>query len=41
MPVTGIKQVKANMKRVFKDISDKKAPQFINAVISIGVAHSK
>ena len=41
MPVTGIKQVKQNMKRVFKDISDKKAPQFINAVLSIGVAHSK
>lgn len=41
MPVTGIKQVKANMKRVFKDISDKKAPQFINAVLSIGAANSK
>ena len=41
MPVTGIKQVKQNMKRVFKDISDKKAPQFINAVLSIGAANSK
>ena len=41
MPVTGIETVKVNMKRVFKDISDKKAPEFINAVLSIGVAHSK
>ena len=41
MPVTGIETVKVNMKRVFKDISDKKAPQFINAVLSIGAANSK
>tara|TARA_R100000951_G_C2645206_1_gene182322 strand:- start:186 stop:575 length:390 start_codon:yes stop_codon:yes gene_type:complete len=41
MPVTGVKQVKQNMKRVFKDISDKKAPQFINTVLSIGAANSK
>jgi len=36
MPVTGVKQVKQNMKRVFKDISDKKAPKFIHAMLSIG-----
>lgn len=41
MPVTGVKTVKANMKRIFKDISEKKAPQFVNAVLSIGQAHSR
>lgn len=41
MPVTGVKEVKANMKSVFKDIADKKAPQFIYNVVNIGVAHSK
>tara|TARA_R110002096_G_scaffold144799_2_gene302067 strand:- start:449 stop:841 length:393 start_codon:yes stop_codon:yes gene_type:complete len=41
MPVTGADQVRKNMGRVFKDISDKKAPQFISAVMSIGLNHSK
>jgi len=41
MPVSGAKTVKDNMKRIFKDISEKKAPQFVNAVISIGVNHAK
>ena len=40
MPVTGVKQVKQNMKRAFKDISDKKSVQFINAVVSIGATAS-
>ncbi len=40
MPITGVKAVKQNMKRIFKDINDKKAPQFVNAVLSIGQAHS-
>ena len=39
--VTGAKAVQRNMGRIFKDISEKKAPQFVNAVISIGVNHSK
>jgi len=38
MPVSGAKTVKDNMKRIFKDISEKKAPQFVNAVISIRVS---
>lgn len=41
MPVTGVAQVKANYKRTFKDITEKKAPQFIAAVMSIGENHSK
>lgn len=41
MPVTGIKEVKANIKRVFKDIANKKAPQFVTAVVNHGVAASK
>ena len=41
MPVKGAKAVKDNMKRIFKDISQKKAPQFVNAVIFIGENHSK
>lgn len=41
MPVSGVKVVKANFKRIFKDISEKKAPQFVNAVLSIGETHSK
>lgn len=41
MPVKGAKAVKQNMKRIFKDISEKKAPQFVNAVLSIGENHSK
>lgn len=41
MPVTGVDKVKANYKRVFKDIRDKKAVQFITAVISIGASESK
>ena len=39
--VTGVKALQRNMKRTFKNISEKKAPQFVNAVISIGVNHSK
>ncbi len=41
MPVKGAKAVKQTMKRIFKNISDKKAPQFVNAVLSIGENHSK
>ena len=41
MPVTGAKALQRNMKRTFKDISDKKAPQFVSAVLSIGLNHSK
>ena len=41
MPVTGIKQVQQNMRRTFRDISDKKAPQFINTVLDIGSNHAK
>ena len=41
MPVTGVKEVKAKTKKVFADIREKKAVQFMNAVISIGVNHSK
>ena len=40
MPVTGVSKVKANYKRVFKDIREKKAVQFIAAVQSIGENHS-
>lgn len=41
MPVTGIKEVKANMKSVFKDIRDKTAPQFIHNVLAIGWTASR
>ncbi len=41
MPVTGAKALKQNMGRIFKDISEKKAPQFVNAVLSIGMNHAK
>lgn len=41
MPVRGANKVRANMRRTFKDISDKKAPQFVAAVLSIGETHSK
>ncbi len=41
MPVKGVNQVKSNMKRVFKDISDKKAVQFVTAVVNIGASESK
>ena len=41
MAVTGAQEVRKNMSRIFKDISEKKAPQFINAVLSIGAANSK
>ena len=41
MPVTGVNKVKSNMKKILKDISDKKAVQFINAVVSIGASQSK
>jgi hypothetical protein len=41
MPVTGASAVRANMKRFFKDVSDKKAPQFVQTVLSIGESHSR
>lgn len=41
MPVKGINQVKSNMKRVFKDIKDKKAVQFVTTVVNIGASESK
>lgn len=41
MPVTGIKEVRSNMRGIFKDIREKKAPEFIAAVMSIGAAKSK
>jgi len=41
MPVTGAAAVRRNMGRIFKDINEKKAPQFVNAVLSIGLSHSK
>lgn len=41
MPVKGVNKVKQNMKRVFKDIREKKAVQFVNAVVSIGASQSK
>lgn len=41
MPVTGAAAVRGNFKRIFEDINEKKAPQFVNAVLSIGLNHSK
>lgn len=41
MPVTGVKKVRANMRKVFKDISEKKAVKFIQAVISIGASQAR
>jgi hypothetical protein len=39
--VTGVKALQRNMGRIFKDINEKKAPQFVGAVLSIGLTHSK
>lgn len=41
MPVKGASAVRKKMRRVFKDINQKKAVQFVNAVISIGASQSK
>lgn len=41
MPITGVKALQRNMGRIFKDINEKKAPQFVNAALSIGEIHSK
>lgn len=41
MPVKGVNEVKRNMKQVFKDISSKKAVQFVTAVVNIGASESK
>lgn len=41
MPVKGASKVRSNMKRVFNDISEKKAKQFVVAVLSIGWNESK
>jgi len=41
MPVTGAAAVRRNMGRIFKDINEKKAPQFVNLVMSIGETKSK
>ena len=41
MPVKGVNKVKSNMKRVFKDIKDKKAVQFVTTVVNIGASESK
>lgn len=39
--MASVAKVKANTKKVFADIRTKKASQFMNAVISIGVNHAK
>jgi hypothetical protein len=39
--VTGAKALQRNMGRIFKNISEKKAPQFVNAVLSIGMNHAR
>jgi hypothetical protein len=39
--ITGVKALQRNMGRIFKDINEKKAPQFVGAVLSIGLTHSK
>ena len=41
MPVTGVSKLKSNMKQTFRDIEEKKAVQFVNAVLSIGAAESR
>ena len=41
MPVTGVDKVKSNYRRVFKDIREKKAVQFTQAVLSIGWTASR
>jgi len=41
MPVTGADAVRKNMRRTFKYISEKKAVQFVTAVVSIGASQSK
>jgi len=41
MPVKGVSKVKSNMKRVFKDIDEKKAKQFVTSVITFAANESK
>lgn len=41
MPVTGASAVRKNMRAIFKDIEEKKAVQFVTAVVSIGASQSK
>lgn len=41
MPVKGVSKVRSSTKKIFKDIKQKKAVQFINAVLSIGLNESK
>ena len=41
MPVKGVNEVKRNMKKVFKDIKDNKAVQFVKIVVDIGASESK
>lgn len=41
MPVKGVTKVRSNMKQIFKDIEQKKAKQFVAAVLSIGWNESK
>ena len=40
MPVKGTNTVKRNMRQTFKDISEKKAHQFVTTVLSIGYTAS-
>jgi hypothetical protein len=41
MAVTGAAAVRRNIRRALGNIEERRAPQFINAVLSIGLNHSK
>lgn len=41
MPIRGVDTVKRNLRQTFRDIHEKKAVQFVNAVLSIGETESK
>lgn len=41
MPIKGVDTLRRNMRQTFRDIREKKAVQFVNAVLSIGETESK
>jgi hypothetical protein len=41
MPVTGLSQVRANLRGVFNNIRQRKSSEFVSAVVTMGVAQSK
>ena len=41
MSVTGAEAVRRRIRQILRNVEERRAPQFINAVLSIGLNHSK